>query len=169
MSESRQKLIKDLLSQLNNDDWLIRYNAAKILGKIDAEEAINDILEKLKRENNRDVRRSIVNALDEINMDITIPELIQTMKSDSSMLVRYTAARALGRMGAKAAIPAIKERVGKESNTESIFWFHVALARLEEDENAQGMKTLKEMKKKKLLTEKQENYLVKLKKQLEHK
>ncbi|MBK5114425.1 MAG: HEAT repeat domain-containing protein [Candidatus Heimdallarchaeota archaeon] len=167
MEESREKIIQDLLTQLNNDDWIIRYNAAKILGSIDAEEAIHQLQEKLERENNRDVRRKIVQALDEIDLLISSPILIKVMKNDSSMMVRYTAARALGKMGVKEAIPHIKERVVKETNKESIFWFNLALARLEEDRKGQGIRTIEEMKKKKLLSKKEEltysNYLKKLK------
>lgn len=169
MDEPRAKLIQDLLNQLNNEDWLIRYNAAKVLGKIDAEEAIEELLEKLKREDSRDVRRKLVQAIDEIDLEVTIPVLIETMINDSSMMVRYTAARSIGRMGAKEAIPSIKKQILKETNTESIFWFNLALARLEEDENGQGIKTIKEMKKKKLLSEKQEKFLANYLKDLHNK
>ncbi|MBY8994723.1 MAG: hypothetical protein KGD59_09265, partial [Candidatus Heimdallarchaeota archaeon] len=55
----------------------------------------------------------------------------------------------------------------KETNKESIFWFNLALARLEEDRKGQGIRTIEEMKKKKLLSKKEEltysNYLKKLK------
>jgi len=154
MDETRKTIIQDLLNQLNNDDWIIRYNAAKILGNIDAEEAIQQLLEKLEREDNRDVRRKIVQSLGEIDLKITIPTLINIMKNDSSMMVRYTAARVLGRMGAKEALPHIKERIIKENNNESIFWFNIALARLEQDKKGQGISSIEQMKKKKLLSEK---------------
>ncbi|HUT81090.1 MAG TPA: HEAT repeat domain-containing protein [Candidatus Bathyarchaeia archaeon] len=166
MDESREKIIQDMLNQLNNEDWVIRCNAAKILGNIDAEEAIEELLEKLKRENNRDVRRKIVQALGEIDLKIAVPILIGIMKNDGSMMVRYTAARALGRMGAKEAIPDIKERVTKETNFDSIFWFHIALARLEDDEKGQGIQTLRIMKKKGLLGEKHEKMFSNLLKDL---
>ncbi len=156
MDETRSHIIQDLVTQLENDDWLVRYNAAKILGDIDAEEAIQQLLEKLGREDNRDVRRRIVQSLVKIDLNIVIPDLIWIMKSDSSMMVRYTAARALGRMGATEAIPHIIERIAKEKNNESIFWFNLALARLEEDKKGQGIRAIEEMKKKKLLTVKQE-------------
>ncbi|NHJ39150.1 MAG: HEAT repeat domain-containing protein [Asgard group archaeon] len=167
MDESRTKIIQDLLEQLNNEDWVIRYNAAKVLGKIDAEEAIQELLEKLKREDSRDVRRKLVQAIDEIDLKISTPVLIEVMMNDSSMMVRYTAARSLGRMGAKEAIPSIKKQIPKETNTESIFWFHLALARLEEDENGQGVKTIKEMKKKRLLSVQQEIFFNKFLKDLQ--
>lgn len=157
MSNKKTEIIKDLLMQLENDDWLIRYNAAKILGDIDAEESIHQLLDKLKRENNRDVRRSIVQAIGEIDLNVSIPGLISIMKNDGSAMVRYTAARALGRIGAKEAIPHIKERISKEKNSDSIFWFSLALARLEEDEDGEGVKLIKEMKKKNLLDETQES------------
>ncbi|NHJ86064.1 MAG: HEAT repeat domain-containing protein [Asgard group archaeon] len=166
MDESREKIIQDLLDQLNNDDWVIRCNAAKILGNIDAEEAIEEILEKLKRENNRDVRKKIVQALGEIDLKVAVPILVGIMKNDGSMMVRYTAARALSRMGAIEAIPEIKERVTKETNFDSIFWFHIALARLEDDEKGQGIQTLKNMKKKGLLGEKHEKIFANLVKEL---
>lgn len=165
MNEKKSVLIQDLITQLSNDDWLIRYNAAKILGDIDAEESIQVLLEKLGRENNRDVRRSIVNALGEIDLKEAIPELISIMKSDSSMIVRYTAARALGRMNAKEAIPHIEDRLAKEKNSESIFWFNLALARLE-GEKGQAIKKIKEMKTKGKLTEKQELVFTKFLKNL---
>ncbi|MBN1330708.1 MAG: HEAT repeat domain-containing protein [Candidatus Heimdallarchaeota archaeon] len=156
MDESRRIIIQDMLNQLNSDDWVIRCNAAKILGNIDAEEAIEEILEKLKRENNRDVRKKIVQAIGEIDLKVAVPLLVTVMKNDGSMMVRYTAARALGRMGAKEAIPDIKERVAKETNFDSIFWFHIALTRLEDDDKGQGIQTIKNMKKKGLLGEKQD-------------
>ena len=165
----KKELIDDLVKQLNNDDWLIRFNAAKILGNIDAEDAIQELLEKLKRENNRDVRRGIVEALKEIDLAVAIPVLIDTMNNDSSMIVRYTAARAMGRMGAKEALPEIKTRIKKETNNESIFWFNVAIARLEESEKGEGIEGIRKLKKKNLLTEKQDIFLSKLIKELKNK
>jgi len=155
-TSNNKEIIRDLVKQLNSEEWLIRFNAAKILGNIDAEEAIQELLDKLKRENNRDVRRGIVEALKEIDLEVAIPVLIDTMNDDSSMIVRYTAARALGRMGAKEALPAIKNRVLKETNSESIFWFYIAIARLEEDEKGEGCEKIRNLKKKNMLTEKQE-------------
>ena len=159
-------IINDLLKQLDHDDWVIRFNAAKILGDIDAEESIHQLLDKLERENNRDVRRSIVKALGEIDLKFTIPELIKIMDKDSSMMVRYTAARALSRMGAEEAVEQLKERVKKEVNNESIFWFHIAILRLEKNPESQSVKILREMKKKKLLNDKMKRTLSKVLKKL---
>ena len=156
MNEDRDELIDDLLKQLENEDWVIRYNAAKIMGNIDAEEAIFELLDKLKRDTSRDVRFKIAEALGKIDLKISIPNLINAMKNDGSMIVRYTAARALGRMGAKEALPDIRKRLNKEVNSESVFWFSIAIARLEEDEKGSGIANIKELKKKDLLTPKME-------------
>lgn len=169
MVNKRPAIITDLLTQLNNEDWVIRYNAAKILGDIDAEEAIHQLLDKLERENNRDVRRSIVIALGEIDLKVAIPDLIEIMENDSSMIVRYTAARALSRMGALEAIEQIKERVKKEVNSESLFWFHISLLRLEKDPKNQSGKILREMKKKKLLNDKMKIIYAKVLKEIKRK
>jgi hypothetical protein len=91
------------------------------------------------------------------------------MSKDSSMKVRYTAARALGRMGTTEAIPELRKRLLKENNIESIFWFQIALARLEDPIKGPAILKLKNMKKRKLLTEKQVEVLENLEKMLKQK
>jgi HEAT repeat protein len=166
MEDNRIKIIQDLVNQLKNEDWVVRLNAAKILGKIDAEEAIHELLVALKQDDTRDVRLSIVKALDEIDLAVAIPTLIEVMAKDSSMMVRYTAARTLGRMGAVEALSELRKRVLKENNIESVFWFEIAIARLEGKVDGQGIIKLKDMKKRMLLSPKQEAVLAKLIKEL---
>jgi len=153
MSE-KEELILDLLQKLHDSDWVIRYNAARMLGAIDAEEAINEIITALKHEPSRDVRSKIAEALGKIDIKEAIEPLIHLVTNDGSMIVRYTAARALGRIGATVAITPIKERLKKETNPESIFWFNIALIRLEKDPNGEPTKVIDLLIKKKLLPDK---------------
>ncbi|MBD3190135.1 MAG: hypothetical protein GF308_05805, partial [Candidatus Heimdallarchaeota archaeon] len=138
----RKKRIEELTTKLRSKDWDLRYESARILGDIDKKDLGKDLVTIIQREEDQQIRKKACDSLGKFHLEIAIPALIDAMQNDRSIVVRYTAARALGEMKVKQALEPLKEQLAKEKNLSSIFWFNIALAKIEDDLDGEGIKAL---------------------------
>ena len=101
------KIIDDLIDNLNTGDSYVRGNAADFLGMISSEKVIEPLLKALT-DKNIDVRKRAAYALERIGSEKAIEPLLKAL-TDEKSYVRWSAADALGMIGNEKAIePLIK-------------------------------------------------------------
>ncbi|MCR4439679.1 MAG: HEAT repeat domain-containing protein [bacterium] len=99
------------LSALSDPDWQVCTQAARLLGNIREERAIQPLLAALRHQN-WTVRQSAEDALRNFGTK-AVPALIEALDSDD-WVVRLRAARALGEIGDPQAIPALQHAVARQ-------------------------------------------------------
>ncbi|MGC1395618.1 MAG: HEAT repeat domain-containing protein [Coleofasciculaceae cyanobacterium] len=118
--------IKPLIEALNNQSDLVRENAARALGQIASNkkivptEAITQLIQSLKQDNNSSVRMyaAMTIAATGESAKAAIPQLIQSLKQDQHFAVRTYAAGAFIYMGesGKEAIPQLIQSLKEDPN-----------------------------------------------------
>ncbi|MBC7188499.1 MAG: HEAT repeat domain-containing protein [Calditrichaeota bacterium] len=99
------------MSALSDPDWQVCTQAARLLGNIREERAIQPLLAALRHQN-WTVRQSAEDALRNFGAK-AVPALIEALNGDD-WVVRLRAARALGEIGDRQAIPALQRAVARE-------------------------------------------------------
>jgi HEAT repeat protein len=84
-----------LISALNDEDNLVRSNAALALGMIGDSNAIDPLIEVLEDDGDSKVRSSSAEAIGQIGDPRAADALIKSVKDDESDSVRSSAAEAL--------------------------------------------------------------------------
>lgn len=91
-----------LLKALENEDAMVRANAAQVLSVAKEPESVKALIKSAK-DSDETVRRAAINALRELKDSSATPVLMEALK-DESWFVRAEAAQALGSIGAEKAL-----------------------------------------------------------------
>jgi len=92
-----------LIRMLSNESRIKRGNAIWLLGKIEAKNSVDSLMEKMNEKNNWRLRNTIVSALGEIGEERASKAIIPFLR-DEKERVRITSARSLGKLKSKDAI-----------------------------------------------------------------
>lgn len=96
--------VEPLIHALEDEDWLVRQEAAWALGKIGDTRAVDPLIQALK-DKHEEVRQRAAMALGDIGDARAVGPLIQVLKDDEEDEdVRESAAGALGKMGEARAV-----------------------------------------------------------------
>ena len=98
-----RSLIRFQVSLLESRDWIVRNDAAQILGKIGNASAVPDLIKRLK-DTSRGVRISAIEALGRIASERSQPALLMSLKTGSSY-EKGAAATAITRSGSPSVLP----------------------------------------------------------------
>ena len=93
----RKKDVKGLIKALKDEDWAVRCDAAKVLGRLGDARAVEPLIQALK-DQEWAVRRSTAEALGKIGDGTAVEPLIQALR-DEEELVQGDAAEALAKIG----------------------------------------------------------------------
>lgn len=117
-----KKDVKGLIHALENEDYLIRKDAARSLVKVGDESAVDPLIHALKYESWEDdytvliaVRESAADALGIIGDKRAVKPLIQTLYKDADEEVRWKAADALGKIGDHSAVEPLIDSLSDQS------------------------------------------------------
>lgn len=102
---SQALIISGLTCAIDDAELLVRWAAARALGRIHSAETIPVILQAIRKNANY-VGRALTGAFQQIITPAQIPFLIETL-NDPSPQIRQTAAEAIGRFRASEAIPGL--------------------------------------------------------------
>ncbi|MEB3180087.1 MAG: HEAT repeat domain-containing protein [Nostocaceae cyanobacterium] len=114
-----KQLLFSLLQDLKNQDFMIRFNAAHILGEIHSEATVDELIEAYNAEFygfifNWIVRMAIILALEEIGSEKAIPTLRFALMNEENFLMRNGAVNALFKIGSDAVVPILIEALNDE-------------------------------------------------------
>ncbi len=98
---------EELREDLKNEDYGARRSAAQELGRLQAKEAVSELIQVLA-DPNWDVRKAAASALGDIREKEAVSALLPVLK-DPDWFVRETAAIALGKLSDKSAGTALQE------------------------------------------------------------
>ena len=101
------ELVRALIGVLDDPDPAVRTQAAKTLGDLDDEEAVEALINALRTDKSAEARRWEAWALGEIGYNLAVPALADALLKDSSPDVRRWSAWALGEIGAPEAVDAL--------------------------------------------------------------
>lgn len=108
------RAVPQLIGLLDDENPLVRVNAAYALGRNPSESAVDALIEQLENDSHGYVRKAVVWALGSCANEKAVAPLVASIKNDMSV-VRLWAASALGQMGQISfgailkAIPALVE------------------------------------------------------------
>ncbi|MEO1393022.1 MAG: HEAT repeat domain-containing protein [Cyanobacteria bacterium J06634_5] len=124
------ELLSELLNALRNDDVDVhmRYDAAKVLSKIDNAAVVSGLLSAL-RDENQVVRHPVVVALGDIGDAAAVPGLLRAL-GDDDRIVRRNTAKALGKIGDNAAVSELLTALKNDSCSGVRFYSAEALGRI---------------------------------------
>jgi HEAT repeat protein/MFS family permease len=108
----------DVLKRLDDADPEVRQEAARALGRIGSDEAVDALIQRL-RDPNSTIRPDAARALGQIGFPAAVPALIEALSSGSVEL-EEACAQALGAIGDRAARTRLKRLLG-EKRTERVF------------------------------------------------
>ncbi len=118
----KNKDVEGLIRALDNDDYLIRKEAARSLKKVGDSRAIVPLIQSLKYEKWQSdnpilgtVREFAAEALGKIGDGRAVKPLIYAMKEDDDLEVRWKSAWALGEIGDLSAVDALIEALKSDS------------------------------------------------------
>jgi HEAT repeat protein len=118
----RNKDVEGLVLALENEDFLVRKDAAISLKKVGDERAVNDLIKALKYESWEDeytvliaVRENAAEALGNIGDEKAVKPLIHALKEDIDEEVRWKAAAALGKIKDNYAVEFLIEALNDKS------------------------------------------------------
>lgn len=109
-------LICSQIKDLENEDKVIRGNAAEVLGKIKTEIAIDSLINTLTNDEDSNVRGSAVTALGNIRNEKAVTPLINTLTNDEDSNVRRSAANALGNIKNEKATDSLINALKTDKN-----------------------------------------------------
>ena len=112
MKRIGQPAVPALVKALRDNDALVRYSAARLLGRVREATALPALIEALQ-DKNAPVRGVAARALGSIGHPDAIPVLIEASK-DEKPTVRAASAAALGMIRDPAAVPALTEALKRE-------------------------------------------------------
>ena len=103
------KIIDLLVNELKDKDSYVRREAAKALGRIKSERAIDPLIEALTTDVDWNVRENVADALGRIKSERAVDPLIEALTTDADSDVRGWAADVLRRIGSEKAIESLKK------------------------------------------------------------
>jgi len=110
------KLIKQLIRDLEHKKSGIRKEAAIALGKIVSEKPIEPLINTLNRDKDSEVRSAAAFALGKAGSEKAIEPLINTLNRDKDSEVRSAAAFALGKAGSEKAIEPLINALNRDKD-----------------------------------------------------
>ncbi|AFZ04644.1 HEAT repeat domain-containing protein [Calothrix sp. PCC 6303] len=113
-----EELLVPILQDLKNEDWYIRFDAARTLGEIGSESAIDELSQAYKAEQLFEfpfiVCIAIIRALGEIGSEKAIPTLREALINGENIAVRNGAVNALLKIESDAVVPILIEALKDE-------------------------------------------------------
>jgi len=105
--EAAEQAVPFLLKQLEIDDDAMRARVAAVLGRIDSEQVLEALHQRLKSEKSDDVRRELIGAVGNHRKPESIGKIREFLLNKNPLL-RLETVMALGRIGDKSALPDVK-------------------------------------------------------------
>jgi len=83
-----------LVKTLQDRHWIVRWDGADALGKLEDGRAVEPLAQTARRDVNEDVRRAAVKALGQLGEEAALAPLVRALK-DANISVAYAASRSL--------------------------------------------------------------------------
>ena len=103
ISQTHVKLVQSLHTAFQDRDPQVRKNAARALGDIGSDQAVEGLIAALQ-DRDPQVRKSAARALGDIGSDQAVEGLIAALQDEGGPVVRKSAAEALGKIGSDQAV-----------------------------------------------------------------
>ncbi len=101
--------------ELLRDEKTVRWDAAKVLGRIGGTEAVGGLIQVLN-DPDWDVRNAVIRALGQARDTVAIPPLVELLKNEPNFNYRHNAVEALGAIGGPAAVAGLAEVIQDDEN-----------------------------------------------------